>query len=971
MSLFTCLTSLPRGVRRLAAASALVLLGAGAAHAQVVPRYGFSVSSRAYVPLTGATTFLPDGGRGSLDDGHSLPQTIPFPFQFGFNTFTQYTVGTNGYIVLGTVGSVGRSLPLNTAVNQMIGFFAKDLRANQGPFPTVLSAVTTGTAPNRIHKIELLHFTQWNNVTADGSAQVWLFENGDIELHYGDFNTAWSNGSTGAAAGAQAGLRGTSVTDALTLTGTWRVPVETYTAAAVLPSTGSTGDIPTTGDIFRFTLPGGDLTPPDLGRLTITPAGGACLPTAHTVSVTPTDASGLASVTLLYTVQGGTQQQVPMVNAGGTYSATIPAQGSDGVRYSVQVVDAGNNTLTTSSAPAAYRDGGLAVSVSPRLDTAYVGERDTLTASASLGGTVRITEFTLYRFGRGATAPYPPYIVSGMADFVELSNLGTGPVDISSYGFEVQGGNAARTYTFPAATVIPGRGVLVLHIGTGTDDVANNFYNTGGLNDRMFSGNDQGFVLTSATGQVVDAVLTNGFAPALPVIATDWTGAVGVTSPRTIAGAGLYGPDLNDSTNWADAARAPQSIGTLNPGLPIVSSGGGVQWTGPGLPNPVAGTRLITPVFTAPGTFRYVAATSNATCTATDTATIIVLQPQVPITAFSADNLAPRRNSVVTLTDQSRNRPTRWRWRISPAAGALFYDPTHSDSAGVAYVIFSRNGTYTVTLTVSNVAGQDSLTKTGYIVVGNPRYCDVTGSDCATAYIDAVVIPNTSLRNRRTGCNNITTGYATYPLRDSTTAQLRMGQRYDLRVTSSSAGAIAAWIDYNNNNRFDTAEYIRVLIGPNPTPGQSVTVNFLVPSDTIRMPTGVPIGLRIRSRQAIDTTYNNEACRRTLDGETEDYLITLLKPLPPIVIGTAADRVSALAVYPNPSTGRFRVELTGTGARRIELRVTDALGRVVHTQRAADNTTADLDLHHLSAGVYFLHISLDGQTGFRRIEIQP
>lgn len=957
---------LVRTARRLVAGAALSWLAVGAAQAQVMPLYRFSTSTAAYAPITGGTAIDPTAGGGSTtptDDGFSTPQPLPFSFPFGANTFNSYVVTTNGWITFGP-GATTYNTPLNQGNNQMIAFFAKDLRSD-GP-STAYSATTTGTAPNRIHKIQANQFVQWNNTSAEGSAQVWLYENGNIEIHYGNFNRDWTPGSTN---GVQVGIRGNDIRDVRAVMGTWSAPIDTVMASALLPNTGANGEIPGSNQVFRFTFPTGDLTPPTVGAVTITPAGGACLPTSHAVSVRPSDASGIQSVTLYYTVGNNPQQTVPMTNAGGTYSATIPAQGTNSVRYFVAVRDAGTNRLVTRSAVDSYRDGGLTINAGPDLN-AYVGELDTLTASASLGGTVRITEFTLYSGGIGATNPYPAYFPSsaaaGAADFVEITNLGTGTADISGYGFEIQSGAGARTYSFPNGTTIPGREVLVLHIGSGTDDVGNRFYNTGGGSNTMFSGDDESFVLTSGTGQVVDVVVVNGASALPPATGADWSGN-GLVSPATVAGAGLYGPDLNSAAGWADAQSAPQTMGSLNPGLPTVQSTTGVTWTGPGLTSPVPNP-LVTPNYPAPGVYTYIASVSNGSCTATDTVVIRVQAPQPPTPNFIASTTQTGIFQPVQLLDRSTNRPTSWHWRVTPAAGANFYNTSNGGAnARNADVAFTQVGIYTVTLTVTNAAGQDSLTKTGYIRVGSPRYCAVQGSDCSIAYLDAVVIKNTDLRNRGTHCDNPAIGYVAYPQRDSTTAQLHIAQRYTMMVTGYSTGGIAAWIDWNNNNQYDSIEYILVTTRPNPHPGQPDTVTFMIP-DSMGAITNVPVGMRVRNRRTGDILAT-EACRTFNDGETEDYLVTILPPVPPIV-GTPAGLIKSLAVYPNPSAGSFRVSLQQTGAHRIELAVTDALGRVVHQQTAQDNTEAEVNLNSLSTGVYILRISLDGQVGYHRIEIQ-
>ncbi len=854
-----------RTAAALACSAVLSLLTPESARAQVIPLYGFTFNTSPYQPITGGTTFDPISGGGTADDGFSTVQTIPFSFQFGFNSYTSYVVNTNGWITFGPGSTTPYASPLTGSVNQMIGFFAKDLRSDG--LATVYSSITTGTAPNRIHKIQAAGFTQYQNETATGNVQLWLYEGGKIEMHYGTFSTNWLPGSTN---GVQVGLRGNSLTDVRALTGSWGAPVATTNAADVLPNNGA-ADTPTSGQVYIFNVPTGDLTPPVIGNVTTTPLGGSCLPSAHTVTASPTDASGLFSVELLYIVSGSTTPVVlPMTRTGSTYSATIPAQGSNGVTYYIRATDNSANRLVSLSPSQSYRDASLTINAGAD-QTRYIGENATLTASTSLGGTVRITEFTMFSGGTGATNPYPGYIDPGTEDLIEITNMGTGQVDISSYGFEVQGGAAARTYSFPNGTVIPSRGVLVLHIGSGTDDPGSLYYHTGGANDQLTSGNDQAFILSSPSGTVVDAVVANAFPVTPPVTSANWSGT-GAPSPRNIAGAGLYGADVNAATNWSDAQAVPQSIGTINSGLPTLNPSV-VQWTGTGLTGTITANPLITPTYATAGIYTYTASITSGSCTITDQVRVTVLAPSPPTSQFIADRTSISVNDFIRLIDQSTNRPLTWRYRIFPTSGWQ-YIANSTPTSPSPYVQFTQGGVYTVRQTVTNGAGRDSLTRTNYInVSAAPRYCaDPNAAPCTTGYIDGVSILGTTLRNRGTGCNSGASGsgYTNFPALDSTTATLRAGLTYSITVKPSAAGAVVAWMDYNSNSVFDSAEFIPIAPRPN-VAGTPRTFQFTIPITAV----AGEVGLRIRSRRNAGILYP-DACTAFFDGETEDYTLTML-----------------------------------------------------------------------------------------------
>jgi len=83
--------------------------------------------------------------------------------------------------------------------------------------------------------------------------------------------------------------------------------------------------------------------------------------------------------------------------------------------------------------------------------------------------------------------------------------------------------------------------------------------------------------------------------------------------------------------------------------------------------------------------------------------------------AFIANNLFPATNTTVDFTDQSAANPaiTSWNWSISPPA-FTYVDGTSSASRHPK-VQFTAEGTYTVTLIVSNGSANDTEVKTDYI----------------------------------------------------------------------------------------------------------------------------------------------------------------------------------------------------------------------------------------------------------------
>lgn len=88
----------------------------------------------------------------------------------------------------------------------------------------------------------------------------------------------------------------------------------------------------------------------------------------------------------------------------------------------------------------------------------------------------------------------------------------------------------------------------------------------------------------------------------------------------------------------------------------------------------------------------------------------IVINP--PDADFTADATTITEGGSVTFTDLSTNNPDTWLWTFDGGTPSGSTEPNPT-------VTYYTEGTYTVTLTVSNAAGSDTETKTGYIRV-NP-----------------------------------------------------------------------------------------------------------------------------------------------------------------------------------------------------------------------------------------------------------
>lgn len=86
-----------------------------------------------------------------------------------------------------------------------------------------------------------------------------------------------------------------------------------------------------------------------------------------------------------------------------------------------------------------------------------------------------------------------------------------------------------------------------------------------------------------------------------------------------------------------------------------------------------------------------------------------------PVVHFGVDKTKPSTTEVVSFTDSSEGNPTAWLWTFLPSS--VSYVAGTSQVSQNPKVVFNANGSYSVTLKITNAIGNNTLTKTDYIGV--------------------------------------------------------------------------------------------------------------------------------------------------------------------------------------------------------------------------------------------------------------
>ncbi len=132
--------------------------------------------------------------------------------------------------------------------------------------------------------------------------------------------------------------------------------------------------------------------------------------------------------------------------------------------------------------------------------------------------------------------------------------------------------------------------------------------------------------------------------------------------------------------------------------------------------------------YNAPGTYNVSLNVFNSGGSDSITKTSYITVITRPIANFTANPTEGNAPLLVQFTDTSDGNPGKWTWKFGDGAFSMQQNPYH---------LYTKAGTYNVTLTVYNSAGSDTLIKTGMITVRSVPVADfaanITSGDAPLA----------------------------------------------------------------------------------------------------------------------------------------------------------------------------------------------------------------------------------------------
>lgn len=90
------------------------------------------------------------------------------------------------------------------------------------------------------------------------------------------------------------------------------------------------------------------------------------------------------------------------------------------------------------------------------------------------------------------------------------------------------------------------------------------------------------------------------------------------------------------------------------------------------------------------------------------------------------------------------------------------------------------------------------------------------------------------------------------------------------------------------------------------------------------------------------------------------------------VTDLVSNRKFGLKVYPNPSEGKFLIDISNTNRGILSVSVVDLVGRVIHNQsfeKNSDKIVENIELQNLNEGIYFLKMQIGNSVTTNKIRI--
>ena len=198
---------------------------------------------------------------------------------------------------------------------------------------------------------------------------------------------------------------------------------------------------------------------------------------------------------------------------------------------------------------------------------------------------------------------------------------------------------------------------------------------------------------------------------------------------------------------------------------------------------------------------------------------------------------------------------------------------------------------------------------------------------------------------------------------------------HTMKGTVHHDSKITLFMDFNNNFVYDVTPTYSERILTAYTTANNFTLNTSITIPHIAMG-WVKTGMRLILNNNVNPNVQSDsACGPYTSGETEDFVVYFRNPnqVPPTGIA-GTNNIAQLALYPNPTEGRFSLTcVTHRAVEKASVIVTSVTGQKI-IEKVYENPgkefTKELDLSGMARGVYLVEMKADNEKLIRKVVVK-
>ena len=321
--------------------------------------------------------------------------------------------------------------------------------------------------------------------------------------------------------------------------------------------------------------------------------------------------------------------------------------------------------------------------------------------------------------------------------------------------------------------------------------------------------------------------------------------------------------------------------------------------------------------------------------------------PGPPVAAFSADNenICLDTNNTVNFIDETVPAGTSWSWTFEGGTPGTSTDQNPT-------VSYAADGTYDVTLQVTNSYGTDTLTLTDYITVVSGAACPSCTTYTSAANLN-IAIPDGAGGNGNPGPPAVNTINIPSPLTiDYVTVSVDVSHSWinDLIIEIIHPNGTTATSVFNRECNSEDNIVVH-FADAFPAFNCAATTGDYSPSS----PLNVFSGMDSAGDWTISVTDNWDG----ITGILNNWSIEICAQP---TVSVAEYGFEDFSIYPNPNNGSFTVVLNSNSNKNVSVEIYDIRGRTIfnNTYEGATKFKQDIQLNHVQSGMYLVKV-FDGE----------